>query len=202
VIDQERFAAWLREQSGVAEPRRLVRRDADHILVSKFGVGFAARLHDAVARLPELFDEGVVSRRYRELSEGQPSAARVDVWHRAVGELLEGLGEERAIGSRRRAEVMAGVDSVAALLASILWSSPTVSDGFAPSSGEFEAYEDAVVRMDAEDGIFTRYYGTFDSAAVVNHCPGAPFGRRLVAQGWRICTGLLVPGPRSLGNDA
>lgn len=199
MIDEQRFADWLQEVCGVSEPRRVVRRDADRILVSKFEPGFAANLHDAMALLPELFDDAVMGLTYRVLAEGHQEATRTDTWQRAASLLVDQLGGDRSLGREKQAEVMAGVDSVAALLASILWSSPTVADEFVPHASEFEAYADAVARMDADRGVFSRHYGVYDGAEVVNHCPGAPFARQLLAQSWRICTGLPAPGSSQIG---
>ena len=46
---------WLREVAGIAEPRRVVRRSPTAILVAKFDEGFAARLHETIDHLPEMF---------------------------------------------------------------------------------------------------------------------------------------------------
>ena len=60
---------------------------------------------------------------------------------------------------------------------------------FAPGPGELEAYADARARMAGDAPIFTRYYGEFRGLPVVNHCPGAPIARRLLAEGWQLCSG-------------
>jgi hypothetical protein len=171
----------------VEEPRRVVRRTGDTILVSKFDAGFGARLYDAIALLPGVFEDEAVAARYRAIAAEEPGAERVEAWRRAVRSLLGEREAARTIDAARRAEIEAGVDSVAALVASVLWSSPVVGDGFVAGAAEHEAYRDALARMDADHGIFTRYYGTYDGAEVINHCPGAPLARRLVAQAWRIC---------------
>ena len=85
------------------------------------------------------------------------------------------------------AEIRAGTDSVAALLDSVLWSSPHVGDSYTPSESEQVAFAEAIARMDAHAGIFTRYYGTFEGARVENYCPGAQFARTLLAQAWAVC---------------
>lgn len=181
------LAAWLRDQCGVEEPRRVVRRSSGVILVSKFDAGFAARLYEAIALLPDVFEDEAVAARYREIAADEPGAERVETWRRAVRSLLEEHEAAGVVDGARRAEIEAGVDSVAALVASVLWSSPVVGDGFVAGAAEHEAYQDALARMDADPGMFTRYYGMYEGAAVVNHCPGAPLARRLVAQAWRIC---------------
>lgn len=183
----QRLAAWLREFAGIDSPRRAVRASADTILVSKFDVGFAARLHVALARLPELFDLKVVSRKYQRVALQDPAARRVDVWQRAIAELLARLATERSIAANQQAEILAGIDSVAGLLDSVLWSGPTISDCRGASPVESQALADVLSRMDADAGIFTRFYGAFEGRSVVNHCPGAPFARVLLDQAWTLC---------------
>lgn len=165
----------------------MVRADDNRILVSKFEAGFAARLHDALAQLPELFDLDVLSREYQRLASLDPAARRVDVWHSTICELLATLATARSISRTQQAEIRAGVDSVAGLLDSVLWSSPTVSDSHGASAAEAEALADVLSRMGADPGIFTRFYGSFEGKPVVNHCPGAPFGRLFLEQAWTIC---------------
>jgi hypothetical protein len=177
----------LRDVAGIDEPRRIVRTDRERILVSKFDPGFAARLHDALARLPELFDLEEVSREYRRLAALDSASTRVDTWHRAICELLARVATARSISGDQQAEIRAGIDSVAGLLAALLWSNPAVGDDRGPSGGEADALTDVLARMDADPGIFTRIYGSFQDRAVVNHCPGAPFARLFLLQGWTIC---------------
>ena len=50
-------------------------------------------------------------------------------------------------------------------------------------------FADTLARMDDDSSIFTRYYGEFHGLPVVNHCPGAPIARRLLAEGWQLCSG-------------
>lgn len=182
-MDEARFAAWLRDR-GIETPRRIVRESSGSILVSKFGPGFAARLHDAVDRIPELFDSEAIRHGYRM----RPAEPRVDAWRLAVAALLEELGPQRGLDRDQLAEIRAGTDSVAALLDSALWSGPLVGDTWTPSESEREAYADALSRMDDDSSIFTRYYGDFEGRSVENHCPGAQIARRLIAQAWDICT--------------
>lgn len=167
-----------------------MRVTGSYILVSKFDEGFAARLHEALAQLPELFDAAAQERAYAEAATETP---RVRAWHDGMRLLLSSLTAEHAMDSDQRAEIMAGIDSVAALLDTILWSTPTVAGRYVPSSSEVEAYRDAVRSMDADPSIFTRFYGEYEGRPVVNHCPGAPFARLLLANAWRICTGVEPP---------
>jgi hypothetical protein len=182
-MDEQQFAAWLRTR-GIETPRRIVRASESVILVSKFEPGFAARLLDAVDRVPEIFDVDVVRLGYLA-RDGEP---RVEAWRLAVAALLDELGPPRGLDRDQLAEIRAGTDSVAALLDSALWTSPAVGDGWAPSAAERDAYADALARMDDDSSIFTRYYGDFDGRRVENHCPGAQVARRLIAQAWDICT--------------
>lgn len=178
-----RFENWLRSR-GFLEPRRVARESSEVILVSKFEPGFAARLHEAVDRVPELFDQDAIAVRYRERG-GEP---RVDAWRLSVAALLGELGPGRGLDRDQLAEIRAGADSVAALLDSALWSGPIVGVEWQPSAGERNAYHDALARMDDDSSIFTRYYGDFEGRRVENHCPGAHIARRLIAQAWAICT--------------
>lgn len=190
-----RLNRWLRDERGIAEPRRVARVDDETILVSKFEPGFAARLHEVLARLPELFDAGVVAERFAgRAGHLDGCTSRVACWHGAMLAMLAELGEARAIGRVECAQVGAGIDSVAAFLDTILWSSPALrTEPPVVEDGETAAYRDAVARMDADPSIFTRHYGRFEDRDVVNHCPGAPFARVLLAQAWTACTGSEPP---------
>ncbi len=189
----ERFATWLRDAAGIVEPRRVVRDDAGGILVSKFEEGFAARLLGAVDDLRDIFDPETVAARYERTGGESPGIARVDCWRLAVRSLLIDATEAGRITREQRAEVEAGVDSVAALMASILWTSPVIGDDSTPKSGELAAYREALEAMNAENSLFTRFYGEFEGVRVVNHCPGARVARRLLEQAWRITTGSEPP---------
>lgn len=189
----ERFHRWLREQ-GIDEFRRVVRATPGAILVSKFPEGFAAHLHESIDRLDQLFDDEAVARDAAAIGGAEPTTARVQCWHRAVLGILQRAVEAGTVTARERAEVEAGVDSVAALLDTALWSGPAWGDaGWQTSAAEVTAFEDVLARMDESDGLFTRYYGTFEGAPVENHCPGVVVARRLLEQAWKICTGLEVP---------
>ena len=195
----QRFATWLQEVAGIDEPRRVVRADASSILVSKFEEGFSARLLAAVDDLRDLFDPATVAARYEETGAGSPGIARVDCWGAAVRSLLVEATTAGRITREQRAEVEAGVDSVAALMASILWTSPVFGDEAVPKTGEIAAYREALEAMNAENSLFTRYYGEFEGLRVVNHCPGARVARRLLEQAWRISTGTEPPAVEAPG---
>lgn len=191
-MTDEAFAEWLRDHAGVAESRRIARRDSQRMLVSKFPEGFAGHLHEALARLPELFETTAVTAAHCALTS-KPGVRRVEAWHESILGLLRNLGSERNLSPDEQAEIRAGIDSVAALLDSILWTSPLTGAPYAPAAAETEAYREAISRMDAPDGMFTRFYGVFEGLRVENHCPGAPFARKLLAQAWTICTGTPAP---------
>lgn len=182
-MDDDQFAAWLQAR-GVETPRRIVRQSEAAFLVSKFEPGFAARLHEAIDRIPELSDPSVIATRYRQ---SNPSTPRVEAWRLAVEGLLAELGPARGLDPDQLAEIRAGTDSVAALLDSALWSGPTLGADWTPSESEQTAYREALARMDDDSSIFTRYYGEFDGLRVENHCPGSQIARRLFQQAWEIC---------------
>jgi hypothetical protein len=176
------FERWLR-QLGIEGQRRVARSTDGVVLVSKFEAGFAARLYDALDRVPELFDEVRVAALY---TSALPETTRVEAWRLAINALLAELGPQRGLDPDQLAEIRAGTDSVAALLDSVLWTCPVVGSDWEPSAAELEAKADAEARMDEESSIFTRYYGEFEGRRVENHCPGAPVARRLFAQAWAI----------------
>jgi hypothetical protein len=180
---EKRLQAWLADR-GVEGSRRIVRETNGVILVSKFAAGFAARLHDAVERVPEMFDASV----FNQHSASRPGLVRVEAWRVGLEGLLAEVGLGRGLDREQIAEVQAGVDSVAALLDSILWSGPVVGIAWAASEAERAAFADAQAKMSDESSIFTRFYGEFEGFRVENHCPGAQVARRLFAQAWEICT--------------
>lgn len=180
---------WLRDVAGIAEPRRVVRRSPTAILVSKFDEGFAARLHETIDRLSEMFDDGLVAARFAELAASEPERLRAETWRLAVNSILSDSAARQGLHPDAVAEVRAGVDSVAALLDAILWTGPVARRPHAPEPSEVEAYRDTRARMDGERGLFTRYYGSFEGVPVENHCPGSQVARRLFAQAWTICAG-------------
>jgi hypothetical protein len=90
--------------------------------------------------------------------------------------------------------VLPGIESAQAVIDTILWSAPRVDQEYQPGAGEVQAFEEfqQAAMADAGPGagrdMFTRFYGALDGRRVENYCPGAQFGRRLVAQAWCICT--------------
>jgi hypothetical protein len=186
---EQRLQQWMEGLPGVTERRRVVRRDGARVLVSKFEEGFAAHLHDVLDRLPELFDVAFTAEAYAKAAREHPEAPRALVWRVSIGRTLRALAEERGLTQDDVTNVGGGLDSVAALLDSVLWTSPLAGDaGYAPAPGECEAYGDAAGRMDTDAPIFMRVYGEFEGAQVVNYCPAPLFGRRLFNQAWSICT--------------
>jgi hypothetical protein len=189
VSTDDQVLRWLRDVAGIAEPRRVVRRSPSAILVSKFDEGFAARLHETIDRLPEMFDDALVAARFAELAVDEPDRLRAETWRMAVNSILGAAAAREGLPADAVAEVRAGVDSVAAVLDAILWTSPVAGQPHVPEPSEVEAYHDTRARMDAERGLFTRYYGSFEGVPVENHCPGFQVARRLFAQAWAICAG-------------
>src|SRR5690606_6371184 len=100
---------WLRDEVGVDRPRRVVRASEDEVLVSKFEPGFAARLHELLDLMPELFDEAAVVAAYERCAAALgPGASRVTAWHEAMHDMLRAAGERHAIPDLRLAEVRTG----------------------------------------------------------------------------------------------
>jgi hypothetical protein len=191
---EARLKAWLREEQQIEDGRRLVRVDDTTILISKFEPGFAPQLHSLLDELPELFDDAHVQHAYAtSASEGSATLLRVDVWDLGMRALLATLGADRGIEDARQALVRVGIDSVRAVIDTALWSAPRTGDEYEPSSGELTAYREAIASLDPEHDLFTRHYGTFEARSVVNHCPGAPFARTMLAQAWTACTGTPPP---------
>ena len=197
---EARLKRWLRDELQIEEDRRLVRVDATTILVSKFEPGFAPQLHALLDSLPELFDETHIQRAYAQAAaeadttvETGASILRVDAWALGMRALLATLGAERGIEDDRQALVRVGIDSVRAVLDAALWSAPRTGDGYEPRSGELIAYREATAGLDPNHDLFTRIYGSFEARSVVNHCPGAPFARTMLAQAWTACTGTPPP---------
>lgn len=191
---EARLLRWLRAEAGVEEPRRIVRVDEHGVLLSKFEPGFASRLHELLAQLPELFDEASVVARYQaEAAASPPGRGRVETWHGAMHAALREAGERHAIPDLRQAEVRTGIDSVRAVLEAVLWSAPAVDAEYAPLPGEVEAYLDGLNSLAEGRDLFTRYYGSFEDRPVRNHCPGASTARLMLAHAWRACTGTPPP---------
>lgn len=192
-----RLRAWLRDALGIVEYRRLARLDDETALVSKFEAGFAPALHSILDRLPQLLDEDTVARAYAAASSAAGAGElRVDAWDRAMRRLLVAACELEGIDEdNQQAFVRVGVDSVRAVLDSVLWTAPTVDDEhYTPARGEQSAYLDATRHLAGRD-LWTRTYGEFEERLVQNHCPGAAYARVMLEQGWRVCTGTPVPVP-------
>jgi hypothetical protein len=192
---EARLRDWLRTDAGVSEWRRLARLDDDTALVSKFEEGFAPRLHALLDALPEILDERAVLDAYAiEVERAAPGTSRLEAWDRAMRGLLRdacarlGITEE----DDQQAFVRVGVDSVRAVLESVLWTGPTVEETYEPAEGERAAYLD-LVRAFAGRDFFTRTYGRFEDHLVQNHCPGSAYARVMLAQAWRVCTGTEPP---------
>jgi len=202
---EQRLKDWLATELDIHEPRRVVRADSSRVLVSKCPPGFAAELMDTMDRLPELLDRAAIAAAYEAEAAGDPRSLRAECWHRAILGLLRQLCAERNVPAGHEDEVRIGIESAAALLDTILWSGPRAGDGYAPLDGEVAAYREALIS--SERDLFTRVYGVFEGAQVVNHCPGAPIGRAMVAVAWEVCTATPPPsatgdGPGSLESGA
>lgn len=192
-LDEAALLRWI-DALEVEGTRRLVRRDETGILVSKFEPGFAARLHELLDQMPELFDEASVVEAYRRAAQAAPpSMKRVDAWHEAMHTLLAAAGARHDIPDLRLAEVRTGIDSVRAILDTVIWSEPTVGDDYTAARGERSAYLDGLAELADGRDLFTRYYGLFEGVPVRNHCPGASFARLMLAHGWIACTGESPP---------
>jgi hypothetical protein len=191
----ERLNRWLQQEVGAEEPCRVVSHNNARVLVSKFAAGFGERLRESLDRRADLFDLGAMSIAFARQAALSPDMSRVEVWRLAMSGMLADQDGPHRLTSAQQAEVQAGVDSVAAVLASVLWSDPTADVLYQPQDGEREAYRDALTHLGSTDGPFTRRYGVFDGAQVVNHCPGAPYARMLLALGWRVCTETEPPAP-------
>jgi len=183
---------WLHDVVGIDGFRRVVRRGPSGILVSKFQEGFAARLHETVDALPGMFDHDIVASRFAGFAAADPARGRTESWRLAINAVIDEAAKTRGLARDAVAEVLAGVDSVAAILDTILWTSPAGPEARAPEPSEVAARDDILARMNADRGLFTRHYGMFEGVPVENHCPGAQVARRLFGQGWTICTGTPV----------
>ncbi len=193
VTSNDLLAAWLRDELGLEEYRRVVRENESTIVVSKFEPGFAPNLFETVDALPELFDDEAVTAEYERIAADRAargeSPLRTEVWREASLALLRRYAEQRGIDQGRQAHVVPGIESVQAVLDTILWTAPTIIDEYAPGPGESAAFQE-FDSGDMERDIFTRYYGALEGKRVENYCPGSQLARRLLAQGYRICTGM------------
>jgi len=138
----EELNAWLRE-AGIDGPRRIVRTSESVVLVSKFGPGFAQQLLARLETLPQLFDARWTRTAYVNLAATEPAETRVNTWHRAVLGLLAACATQQQLESAHVAEVEAGIDSVAALLDSVLFTGPLAGSDEPASEAERSAYGEA-----------------------------------------------------------
>ncbi len=190
---EARLWRWLAAEHGLAEPRRLARADADQLLVSKFAPGFAARVGEALDRLA-LFDASEpLAAACAALALGEPGGSRVELWRAAACDLVHERAAARGLSDEDADLVVAGVDSVAAVMRAVLWRDPVAGEPYAPAESERRAYREALARAETASDLFTRHYGVFEGRAVVAHCPGAPYARTLLATAWRACTGTPTP---------
>jgi hypothetical protein len=188
---EDRLQDWLGAELDIHEPRRVVRADRSRVLVSKCPPGFASELMDTMDALPELLDKAAIAAAYEAEAAAAPQSWRAECWHRAMFGLLSRLCTEHGLPASHEEEVRIGIESAAALLDTILWSGPRGGDRYTPLDGEVAAYREALGSPSRD--LFTRVYGVFEGAQVVNHCPGAPIGRAMLAQAWEICTGAPPP---------
>jgi hypothetical protein len=173
---------WLRSEAGVQEPRRVAAVTSRQVVLSKFPEGFYDCLDVAISAIPGLFEAATVP-----VTE---AADRSEAWRAGMERCLFAFESGGLLDSGQRAEVMAGVDSVAALLATVFWG-PRQPGG--ATDAERQAFLDLEERLRGPRSLFTRHYGTFEGRAVVNHCPGAAHARRILALAWTACTGEPPP---------
>lgn len=184
-VDEEALRAWL-EEMGVSGARRVVAADEHRIMLSKTPPGFAHRLLETIDALSGALDDDTVGRAYAGL--GLPGRLRVEVWEDAVMACVAAATAEARLPEGLITEIRLGVESVGALLRSVMWSDPRVGDGRSgPLPGEVAAFADCWATLTGDGQRFTRVYGVFDGRQVVNHCPGNRVARALFAQGWRLC---------------
>lgn len=170
-----RLAGWLDEALGTGHGRRVVAVREDRVLVSKVPPGLPARVIDAIAGLPDLFDPAALRQR---MPPGQEPA---EAWRAAAAAVLREALEGGRLDEATSAEIQAGIDSVSALLAASFWTVPGMSAGW-PSKAERAALEEAEARLArGSRGLFSRVYGIWEGKPVENHCPGAEVARALFA---------------------
>lgn len=190
---EERLRRWLASEHVIADPRRLAREDEDRLLVSKFPPGFIARVGETVERLGILADPDPLAAATAARASRHPRDSRVENWRAAACDLVRERAAERGLSGEDAELVIAGIESVAALMQAVLWSDPVAGEPFEPAAAERDAWRDALVRTEGSGDIFTRHYGAFEGRAVVAHCPGAPHARALLESAWRACTGTPPP---------
>lgn len=172
-FDHNAFECWLEHRLGPNHGRRAVVVREDRILVSKVEPGLPARVIETVERLSDLFDPVAL----RAMT--QPGLAPVVAWQRAVVRVLERALNDREISRSEFDEVVAGIESVIALLDACCWTYDGSPD-WVPGAAEREALDEAERSLLAGTArLFTRHYGVFDGRSVENHCPGSSVARRL-----------------------
>lgn len=175
-VDSARFREWLAAAAPGSGARRVVRASRRRILVSKFEEGFFERLETALDAVPELFDRDAVANAFERRASSAPG--RSEAWRLAMEDLLRAAEADGRIDARQRAEVMAGVDSVAALLEGVTWTDPGPLVPWAPGPAERAALAEVRARLEPDGRLFTREYGAFEGTPVVNFCPGSRHARR------------------------
>lgn len=190
---EERLRRWLADEHGLAGPRRIAREDSDHVVVSKFPAGFIARVGETIEALDLLADPDPLAVATAARARRLPGESRVEGWHAAACDLVRERATARGLTAEDAELVTAGIDSVATVMRAVLWSDPVAGESYAPSSGELDAWRDAVARTEGAGDLFTRHYGAFEGRDVVAHCPGAPYARSLLESAWRACTGTPPP---------
>jgi hypothetical protein len=190
---ETRLNEWLRFERGFDDPRRIVQADEGTIVLSRFDDEFFPRLQAALARRREIFDRESVATRYAVVAGQDPSRPRVDAWHDAVRSLVTDARAASPLTPEQQAEILAGVDSVAAVMHAVLWTSPLAGDDYEPHPGEASAFVEVAGRFGEGHDLFTREYGLFEGRRVVAFCPGVAYARRLLESAWEICTDTPVP---------
>ena len=189
-----RMQRWLEQVQGITAPRRLAHADEVRLLVSRFAPGFAARVGEVLMHIGLLDDgEGLIVAAYDIRAGLEPRSLRVDVWCAATSEVARDRAQALGLSEEDAGLLVAGIESVAAVLNAVLWSGPLAGQAYVPEGSECDAYREALIGADPASGLFTRQYGTFEGRAVVSHCPGAPYARVLLAAAWRACTGTPPP---------
>ena len=189
---EDRLRRWLAREHGLAG-RRLAHADADRLIVSKFPPGFGARVGATLERLALLASPDPLEAAASDRARRFPRDSRVENWRAAACDLVRERAVARGLTDEDAELVIAGLDSVAALMRAVLWSDPACGQPYAPAPAEREAYRDALARAQGSGDIFTRTYGPFEGRAVVACCPGAPYARAFLASAWRACTGTPPP---------
>jgi len=186
--------AWLRDDVGFLEFRRVARITADEVQLSKFEPGFLKYLFEVMTYFPDLFDDDAVCEAYsREATTAAPDALRVATWAAASHRLLREAGERHGIPDAPLHEIRVGIDSVQAILESVLLSRPRVGDEYVPGARDIARYREMLASL-RDDQVFERYYGTFRGRAVRDYCPAVTYAYQMIAGAWRASTGTPPPG--------